>query len=37
MHFAVGNADKRGDIAVQVQQRMHLEGSFMLAEFRPRE
>jgi hypothetical protein len=24
MHFAVGNADKRGDISVQIQQRMHL-------------
>src|SRR5271169_1335510 len=31
MHFSVGNADKRGDVAVQVQQRVHLDGGFVLA------
>ena len=36
MHFAVGNADKRGDIAVQVQQRVHLHRAFVLAKLRPR-
>ena len=37
MHFAVGNADKRGDVAVQVQQRVHLDGGLVLAELGPRE
>src|SRR2546425_5160957 len=37
VHFAVSNAYKRGDIAVQVQQRVHLHRGFMLAKFRPRE
>ena len=37
MHLAIGNADKRGDVAVQVQQRMQLEGRFILAELGPRE
>ena len=35
MHFAVGNADKRGDIAMQVQQRMHLHRGFVLAKLGP--
>ena len=35
VHLAVGNADKRGDIAVQVQQRVHLDGGFVLAELGP--
>ena len=37
MHFAVGNADKRGDVASQVQQRVHLHGSLALTELGPRE
>jgi len=37
VHFAIGNTDKRGDIAVQVQQRMHLDSGFVLPEFGPRE
>ena len=37
VHFAVGNADKRGDVASQVQQRVHLHGSLALAELGPRE
>src|ERR1019366_1832381 len=36
VHFAFGNADKRGDIAMKVEQRMHLDGGFVLAEPRPR-
>src|SRR5580658_8525229 len=36
MYFAVGNADKRGDIAMQVEQRVHLDRAFVLAELRPR-
>src|ERR1035441_10280672 len=35
MHFTGGNTDERGDVAVQVQQRMHLHGSFVLPEFGP--
>src|SRR5207248_2945081 len=37
VHFAVGNADKRGDIAVQVQQRVHFYSTLVLPEFGPRE
>ena len=37
MHLAVGNADKRGDIAMQIEQRVHFDGGFVLAELRPRE
>ena len=37
MHFSAGNADKRGDVAVQVEQRVHLDGGFVLAEPRPGE
>src|SRR5437867_11778001 len=37
VHFAAGNADKRGDVTVQVQQRVHLDGGFVLPEFSPRE
>ena len=37
MHFAVGNADKCGDIAPQVQQGVHLHGSLALSELCPRE
>src|ERR1035437_3325485 len=35
MHFAVGNADKRGDIAMQVQQCVHLHRAFVAAKLRP--
>src|SRR5664279_5375613 len=35
VHFAVGDADKRGDIAVQVQQGMHLHRGFVLAKPSP--
>ena len=37
VHFAVGNADKCGDIAPQVQQGVHLHGSLALSELCPRE
>ena len=37
VRFAVGNADKRGDVAVQVQQRVHLHSSLVPAELGPRE
>jgi hypothetical protein len=36
-HFAIGDADKRGDVAMQIQQRMHLDGGLALAELGPRE
>ena len=36
VQFAFGNADKRGDAAAQVQQRVHLDSGFVLAEPRPR-
>ena len=29
------SADERGDVAVQVQQGVHLDGGFMLSEFGP--
>ena len=35
MHFAAGNADKRGDIAMQVEQRVHLHRAFVAAKLRP--
>ena len=37
MHFSIGNANECGDTAVQIQQRMHLHRSLVLAEFGPRE
>jgi len=37
MHGTAGDADKRGDVAVQVQQRVHLDGGFVLAKLGPRE
>ncbi len=37
MRFSVGNANKRGDIPSQVQQRVHLHGSFAAAKLGPRE
>ena len=36
VHLAVGNANERGDVAVQVKQRVHLHRGFALAEFGPR-
>ena len=36
MHLVCSNADKRGNIAVQIQQRVHLHGGLVLAESRPR-
>ena len=35
MHPAVGNTDKRWDIAVQVEQRVHLHRAFVAAKLRP--
>src|SRR5665811_1959204 len=37
MHFAVGNMDKRRDVAAQVDLRVHLYGGFGGAKMRPRE
>src|ERR1700730_12836814 len=37
VHFAVCNADKRRNIAVQVEQRMYLHRCFVLAKLGPRE
>jgi len=37
MHFPVGNADERGDIAVQIQPGVHLDSGFALAKLGPRE
>ncbi len=36
MHLAIGNANKRWNVATQVQQRMHLDGSFASPEPGPR-
>jgi hypothetical protein len=36
MHFAIGNMDERGDVAMQVEQRVHLYRAFALAESGPR-
>src|ERR1019366_177698 len=33
----VCNADKRGDIAMKIEQRVHLDGGLVLPEFGPRE
>ena len=35
VHLSVGDVDKAGDVATQVQQRMQLDGSFALAKARP--
>src|SRR5271165_662482 len=35
MHGPAGDADKRGDVAVQIQQGMHLDGGLALAKLRP--
>ena len=37
VRFAVGNADKRGDVAMQVEQGVHLHSSFVPAELGPPE
>jgi len=37
VHFALGNADKRRDIAVQIEQSVHLDSGLVLAELGPRE
>src|SRR6516165_9426244 len=37
MHGTLGNANKCGDVAVQVEQSMHLDSGFVLPEFGPRE
>ena len=37
VRFAIANADKRGDVAPQVQQRVHLHGGLAPAEPGPRE
>ena len=37
MRFASGNADKRGDVTPQLQQRVHLEGGLVPAELGPGE
>ena len=36
VHFAIGNADKSWDIAMQVEQRVHLDGALALAKSGPR-
>jgi hypothetical protein len=37
VHFSVGNADKRGNVSVQVEQSVHLDGGLALAKPGPRE
>jgi len=36
MHFSVGNANECGDVAMQIEQRVHLDRAFGLAELGPR-
>ena len=36
MHGPAGDADKRGNVAVQIQQGVHLDGGLALAKLRPR-
>ena len=36
MSLAIRDADERGDVAVQVEQRVHFDGGFVLSELRPR-
>ena len=36
MHFAVGNVDKRANVTAQINLRVHLHGSFGLAQTCPR-
>jgi hypothetical protein len=37
VNLAIRNADKRGDVAVQIQQGVHLDGGLVLAKLGPRE
>jgi hypothetical protein len=37
VHLAVRNADECGDVAVQIQQGVHLDGGLVLTKFGPRE
>jgi len=37
VHIPTGDADERGNVAVQVQQSMHLDGGLALTKLRPRE
>jgi len=37
VHIATGDADERGNVAVQVQQSMHLDGGLAPTKLRPRE
>src|ERR1019366_5569950 len=37
MHFAVGNTQEHGDVAMQVDQSVHLHRAFAFAETSPRE
>ena len=36
MHITAGDADKRGNVAVQIQQGVHLYGGLAPAKLRPR-
>ena len=36
MHSPAGDADKRGNVAVQIQHGVHLDGGLALAKLRPR-
>jgi len=36
VHFAIGDVDEGGNVAAQVEQRMHFDGSLGGAEARPR-
>ena len=36
MHIATGDADEWGNVAVQVEQSMHLDGGLAPAKIRPR-
>ena len=36
MSLAIRDADERGDVAVQVEQRVHFDDGFVLSELRPR-
>ena len=35
VHLAVGNVDEGGDVAAQIEQRVHLDGGLVAAETRP--
>jgi len=36
MHITAGDTDERGNVAVQVQQGVHLDGGLAPAKLRPR-